>query len=61
MARLKEDRYFDTEAEALHFQRVYLDNWAGAFNPYDGTATLVPPNDDRPQWLVIASRNSSAD
>lgn len=61
MARRDDSRYFETEAEARAYAADYLARYAGPWNPYDGRASVSPPNDDRRLWLVNASRNSSAD
>lgn len=61
MARKHEDQTFVTEAEARAYVAQYLAQWGGPFNPYDGKAMALPPNDDRPRWLVQASRNASAE
>ena len=61
MARVQETRTFVTEAEANDFAQGYLQQYAGPFNPYEGRAQVLPPNDDRPRWLVTTSRNDSAE
>lgn len=61
MARLCEDRYFKSEEAARAYAADFLAQYSGAWNPYEGSATVCPPNAERSDWLVIASRNSSAD
>lgn len=61
MAEVRDRQYFKTEEQARAYADNFLSMYGGAWNPYAGTVHVVPPNDDRPSWLVMTSRRSSAD
>ena len=62
MARpVEESRYFADEAAAQAFAADFEAEWGGPGSPYDPRCLVLPPNDDRPTWLVIARRYPSAE
>ena len=61
MARITENSYFGTKEEAEADAAAWRAQYGGQFNPYDGRASVLPPNDDRPTYKVEKTRNSSAE
>ena len=61
MAEVTDRKYFRAEEDARAYADRFLEMYGGAWNPYNGKADVYPPNDDRPYWLVMTSRRSSAD
>ena len=58
---INESLTFATEKEAIEYQDRFLSEYAGAWNPYDGSALIIPPNHDKNVWTVRTSRRRSAD
>lgn len=58
---INESVTFKTEKEAIEYRDRFLSDYSGAWNPYEGTASVMPPNDDKNVWTVETSRRRSAD
>lgn len=53
--------HFETEAAAEAAKAQFLSVYGGAWNPYNGHATILPPTGERETWVVSMTRRTTAD